>query len=56
MKRTVVVALLLVAGATGWPLSGHKTISPAPHQEPPKRYAICGIAGPCWVVVGTPIR
>jgi hypothetical protein len=33
-------------------------ISPAPPKEPLplKRYTICGIGGPCWEVVGRPLR
>ena len=27
-----------------------------PPQQPLKRYTVCGFGGPCWEVVGMPIR
>ncbi len=36
-----------------------KTVAPSPPPNEPKalkRYTVCGIAGPCWQVVGTPRR
>jgi hypothetical protein len=27
-----------------------------PPQQPLKRYTVCGFGGPCWQVVGVPVR
>jgi hypothetical protein len=65
----IIAALLLVGWATGGLVGEREPVTPAAPKEPlkryttptapnvpPKRYTICPIAGPCWEVVGTPIR